>query len=244
MFMQTYTTALVAALSTTVLAQGTKAPTAAKQLKPLHFGILLLPSVQPIDLFGPLDAFTGLAMTYQNITGKLELSILSVNSTPSTTGPPLKGLDFGAPLLPTMTLDQYRAQAAHNFSKEAHDAHCADTKTKVADKGPLDILIVPGGGGARGEVSREIAFVKEVYPSLKYIMSVCTGSTVLARAGVLDNKNATTNKKAWAWASSFGKNVKYQTHARWVKDGNVWTSSGVSAGSKLSPDQNWIEGFC
>jgi transcriptional regulator GlxA family with amidase domain len=91
------------------------------------------------------------------------------------------------------------------------------------------VLLVPGGGGTRGNVSAEVAFVKAVYPSLKYLISVCTGSTIIARAGVLDNKKATTNKKAWTWASSFGKNVTYVPAARWVRDGNIYTGSGVSA---------------
>lgn len=91
------------------------------------------------------------------------------------------------------------------------------------------MLIIPGGGGARGDVTREVAFVKEVYPSLKYIISVCTGSTILARAGVLDGKRATTNKKAWTWATSFGNTTTYEPMARWVVDGNVYTGSGVSA---------------
>ncbi|KAF1952067.1 DJ-1/PfpI family protein, partial [Byssothecium circinans] len=195
--------------------------------KPLHYGVLLLPSVTPIDVFGPVDVFTALAMTFTNQTGKLEFSVLSVNSTPATTNPPLKGLDFGFPLLPTITFDQYRQLKAHNFTADEHDKHY--NKTVIKNKGPLDVLIVPGGGGARAEISKEIAFVKEIYPDLKYIISVCTGSTVLARAGVLDGKRATTNKKAWAWATSFGKNVKYQPKARWVSDGNVWTGSGVSA---------------
>ncbi|KAK0198041.1 hypothetical protein F5146DRAFT_1017985 [Armillaria mellea] len=51
-----------------------------------------------------------------------------------------------------------------------------------------------------------------------------------SRAGVLDGKNATTNKKSWEWATSQGPNVNWISHARWVVDGNIYTMSGVSAG--------------
>ncbi|KAF1979275.1 class I glutamine amidotransferase-like protein, partial [Bimuria novae-zelandiae CBS 107.79] len=189
----------------------------------LHYGILLTPSVTPIDLFGPLDVFSSLAMSYLNDTGKnMRLSILSVNSTPSTTNPPMEGLNFGMALPPTITLDEYLKAAATNFSS---NSSCSSSTVP----GPLDVILVPGGGGTRKDVSHEIDFIKTVYPSLKHLISVCTGSTILARAGVLDNKQATTNKKSWTWATSFGRNVSYVPHARWVQDGNIWTGSGVSA---------------
>lgn len=126
-------------------------------------------------------------------------------------------------LPPTITLDEYLKAAATNFSSNS------SCHSSASIPGPLDVLLVPGGGGTRKDVSHEIGFVKTVYPSLKHLISVCTGSTILARAGVLDNKQATTNKKAWAWATSFGTNVSYVPHARWVQDGNIWTGSGVSA---------------
>jgi len=205
---------LLAILPLGVLAQD-KPPFQNTSEVPKHYGILLTPSVTPIDMFGPLDVFSALAMYYMNATGKMHLSILSVNSTPSTTTPPMNGLTFGMGLPPTITLDNYLELVRTNFSGSALP--------------PLDFLLVPGGGGTRMDVTREISFVKTIYPSLKTIMSVCTGSTILARAGVLDNRRATTNKKAWAWASSFGTNVTYVGSARWVKDGNVYTGSGVSA---------------
>ncbi|KAJ4289651.1 hypothetical protein N0V90_010980 [Kalmusia sp. IMI 367209] len=196
---------------------------------PLHFGLLLTPSVTPIDLFGPLDVFTGLAMTYVNYTGKMHLSVLSVNSTPSTTNPPLPGLDFGFALPPTITLEEYLQAAATNFTNIGESSTNSTCHGSSAIPGPLDVLLVPGGGGTRKDVTHEIDFVKTVYPSLKHLISVCTGSTILARAGVLDGKRATTNKKAWTWATSFGNNVSYVPQARWVQDGNIWTGSGVSA---------------
>ncbi|PVH90742.1 class I glutamine amidotransferase-like protein [Periconia macrospinosa] len=191
-------------------------PLANKTAVPLHFGFVIFPSLTPLDMFGPMEFLIGLSIHYGNVTGKMHMSILGAENTPSTCAPP--NSQFGMGLSPTITFDEYRALEAGKFSYG-----------KGAEKGPLDVIIVPGGGGTRGNVSREIAFVKEIYPSLKYIISVCTGSTILARAGVLDNKRATTNKRAWPWATTFGNNVTYQT-GRWVKDGNTYSTSGVSAG--------------
>lgn len=99
---------------------------------------------------------------------------------------------------------------------------------------PLDVLIVPGGIGSRGPpptVNAMIAFVKERYPTLQYLITVCTGAGIAARAGVLDGKHATTNKRAWAETTTLGPKVKWVPQARWVTDGNIWTTSGVAAGT-------------
>ncbi len=99
---------------------------------------------------------------------------------------------------------------------------------------PLDVLIVPGGIGTRGPpptVNSMIAFVKERYPTLQYLITVCTGAGIAARAGVLDGKHATTNKRAWKETTALGPKVKWIPQARWVTDGNIWTTSGVAAGT-------------
>ncbi|PSN63762.1 class I glutamine amidotransferase-like protein, partial [Corynespora cassiicola Philippines] len=98
------------------------------------------------------------------------------------------------------------------------------------DKGAIEVLIVPGGGGTREPMTEEIEFVKQMYPKLKYIISVCTGASILARAGILDGKKATTNKRAWEWATGTGPKTEWVGAARWVEDGNIWSSSGISAG--------------
>ncbi|KAJ6261628.1 1-alkyl-2-acetylglycerophosphocholine esterase [Drechslerella dactyloides] len=57
------------------------------------------------------------------------------------------------------------------------------------------------------------------------------GASILGRAGLLDGKQATTNKAAWKFATQFGKDVQWKPSARYVHDGNIWTTSGVSAGT-------------
>jgi transcriptional regulator GlxA family with amidase domain len=64
--------------------------------------------------------------------------------------------------------------------------------------------------------------------------TVCTGSALLARTGLLDGRPATSNKLAWDWVVQQGPRVRWQRRARWVDDGNVLTSSGVSAGIDMA----------
>jgi transcriptional regulator GlxA family with amidase domain len=117
-----------------------------------------------------------------------------------------------------------------SFGEQFLPTHTFDTAP------PLDVLIVPGGIGTRAPspiLNSTIAFVKDRFPTLQYFLTVCTGAGIAARAGVLDGKYATTNKRAWAETTALGPNVKWVPEARWVTDGNVWTSSGVSAGIDL-----------
>ena len=104
----------------------------------------------------------------------------------------------------------------------------------------LNVLFVPGGIGTRSpNLTATVEFVKEMYPNLKYLISVCTGAGVLARAGLLDGRNATTNKKAWKDVTAYGKRTYWVAKARWVEDGNVWTTGGVAAG--IDGTLGWIQ---
>jgi transcriptional regulator GlxA family with amidase domain len=65
-------------------------------------------------------------------------------------------------------------------------------------------------------------------------MSVCSGSAILAKAGLLDGRRATSNKRYFSLAEGAGPKVQWVRRARWVDDGNRVTSSGVSAGIDMS----------
>ncbi|MEO1190613.1 MAG: DJ-1/PfpI family protein [Pseudomonadota bacterium] len=99
-----------------------------------------------------------------------------------------------------------------------------------------EILLVPGGPGTREEVDNEAltGWIAAAAAKAEIVASVCTGAALLARAGLLDGRRATTNKRAWAWATGQGPKVDWQAEARWVADGNLWTSSGVAAGTDMS----------
>jgi len=111
----------------------------------------------------------------------------------------------------------------------------------IADHGlddcpPLDILLVPGGMGTRREVGNRtlLDWIARQARRTPTTTSVCTGSALLAKAGVLDGRRATSNKRAFAWVMEQGPKVDWVRQARWVDDGNVVTSSGVSAGIDMA----------
>ena len=100
----------------------------------------------------------------------------------------------------------------------------------------IDVLLVPGGIGTRREVNNPVLlnWLKERSQQAELVASVCTGSALLAKAGVLNGLRATSNKLAFAWASSQSEKVQWQKQARWVEDGKVFSSSGVSAGIDMA----------
>jgi transcriptional regulator GlxA family with amidase domain len=100
----------------------------------------------------------------------------------------------------------------------------------------LDLLLVPGGIGTRTAVNETalIEWIRARAAAAELVMSVCTGAALLARAGVLDGRRATTNKRAFAWVESQGPAVEWVRRARWVRDGKVVTSAGVSAGMDMT----------
>ena len=100
----------------------------------------------------------------------------------------------------------------------------------------IDVLLVPGGIGTRREVNNPVLlnWLKERSQQAEFVASVCTGSALLAKAGVLDGLRATSNKLAFAWASFQSEKVQWQKQARWVEDGKVFSSSGVSAGIDMA----------
>ena len=105
-----------------------------------------------------------------------------------------------------------------------------------ADVPEFDILLIPGGPGTRRGVTNipllnQLATVSQ---RAAITATVCTGSALLARTGLLDGRPATSNKLAWDWVLEQGPQVNWQRRARWVDDGDIITSSGVSAGIDMA----------
>ncbi|MBL9080779.1 MAG: DJ-1/PfpI family protein [Planctomycetales bacterium] len=105
-----------------------------------------------------------------------------------------------------------------------------------ADCPPLDMLLIPGGLGAFTALKDEatLEFLRKRSAEAKLTMSVCNGASLLAAAGLLDGRKATTNKAYWKQSTAPGPKVDWIRKARWVDDGNVVTSSGVSAGIDMT----------
>ncbi|KAI9935122.1 hypothetical protein ASPWEDRAFT_175844 [Aspergillus wentii DTO 134E9] len=150
--------------------------------------------VEPLDALGPLDIFNSLS--WMNST---DISLINASLDPVNTR-------------------STRAIAANATGQSIVPTHTFSTAPA------LDVLIVPGGLGMREStpaVEQAIDFVRDTYPTVKYLITVCTGAGVAAQAGVLDGKRATTNKKAWNEISAMSDAVKWVPHARWVVDGNI-----------------------
>lgn len=177
---------------------------------PLSIGCLLFPGFQALDAFGPLDALNILSYSTP-----LTLSLIGATLSPISTHPTAHPSAIGQTIVPT-----------HTFSSAP----------------PLDVLLIPGGYGTRGSppgLEDAIAFIRARFPELKYMITVCTGARLAARAGVLEGKQATTNKRAWLDTREMAPGVKWVAHARWVVDGKCWTSAGVSAG--IDVVLAWVE---
>ncbi|KAL4912926.1 class I glutamine amidotransferase-like protein [Aspergillus aurantiobrunneus] len=172
---------------------------------PTKYGMLLFRGFELLDVFGPLEALSLVAHRIDTIA----LYLLSETLDPVTTQPQTASMNpFNSSFAPTIN------------------------PTHTLDSAPdIDVLIVPGGLGTRSpNLSRTLEYIKSTYPNLQYLLTICTGSTLVAQTGILDGRRATTNKASWDSVIGNGPNVNWVPKARWVVDGNIWTSSGISAG--------------
>lgn len=100
----------------------------------------------------------------------------------------------------------------------------------------LDVLVVPGGWGTRREAEnqRMIGFIRKRAPELTKLTSVCTGSLLLATAGLLDGLPATSHWRFLDQMRESFPNVAIEYGQHVVEDGNVITSAGISAGIDMA----------
>lgn len=96
-----------------------------------------------------------------------------------------------------------------------------------------DVLLIPGGPGetqARA-IPEVIDWVRAIDATTTWTAAVCTGSLVLAQAGLLDGRPATTH---WGALHVLGRLGATPVEERWVEDGKFWTAAGVSAGIDMA----------
>lgn len=103
----------------------------------------------------------------------------------------------------------------------------------IADCPQLDILVAPGGKGRLREMHNPstLSFIRSQYPDLRYLASVCTGAFLLAEAGLLDGREATTHFTALEELRTY-QNIKVVSE-RVVHTANVICAAGVSSGLDL-----------
>ena len=115
---------------------------------------------------------------------------------------------------------------------------CQGVKVVTVSLDPSNggILLIPGGIGTRKLIldQRKMELLKTAALNASYVLTVCTGSALLAKTGLLKNVRATSNKIAFDWAVQADKSVSWIRKARWTVDGKYYTSSGVSAGIDMA----------
>jgi transcriptional regulator GlxA family with amidase domain len=104
------------------------------------------------------------------------------------------------------------------------------------DAPELDLVLVPGGIGTLKQLNNKPLheWLRQRADKAEIVMSVCSGSAILARAGLLDGRKATTNKQSFKLLTAAKSDVTWVKEARWVDEGDRVTSSGVSAGIDMS----------
>lgn len=186
---------------------------AKRQAPPTSYGVLLYPGFEVLDVAGPIECLNTLT---DNLTdSNLNLAVIG------------RPVDSQNPLIPAdVSPANPRNGSAFQSAQVYKPTHTFATAP------PLDVLIIGGGWGTFpvSEIQDEVAFVKKVFPSLKYLFTVCTGSVIAAEAGVLDGHKATSNKANWMTVTPHGPKTHWIAQARWVVSGKIWTTSGVSAG--------------
>jgi transcriptional regulator GlxA family with amidase domain len=105
-----------------------------------------------------------------------------------------------------------------------------------ADHQPIDTLIIAGGHGTVQALEHKplLGFVSDAAERAERVVSICTGAMILAEVGILNGRRATTH---WWWCPILAKrypDVKVEPDAIFIRDGNVWTSAGVTSGMDLA----------
>jgi transcriptional regulator GlxA family with amidase domain len=127
------------------------------------------------------------------------------------------------------------------FSADGAGVRCAKGLRLVPDTsrdevGPLHVVVHPGGRGTRllAQDADHLAWVRTVRATTPLMTSVCTGALVYAAAGLLAGRPATTHWAALGELAALDPSVMIDTEARFVDDGDVVTSAGVSAGIDMA----------
>src|SRR6202453_5467129 len=167
--------------------------------------MLFVPPVQGGDMLGPLEAFGMASRMLEEASGHLGYeSELVTNSS-----------DL---LIPTST----------GVGIIAHKHYW-----RVG--GEVDTLLIAGGAGSRGPSDPALlAWLRKMARRTRRICSICTGAFLLANAGLLNGKRATTH---WKYVEDFARQhpgVSWDPNPIWVQDGSIYTSAGGSAGMDLA----------
>lgn len=173
--------------------------------KPLSVAIFLFPDVEVLDFAGPYEVFTTASRAHL--------------------------LDHPGSAAPF---------SVFTVTREPGSVRARAGLTVVADYDftnhpPVDVLIIPGGVvTAELQTPAVAAWIRRVSPTTIITASVCTGAFLLAQAGLLDGKQATTHWEDIPDLRLMFPSVSVLEGRRWVDEGAVITSAGISAGIDMS----------
>jgi transcriptional regulator GlxA family with amidase domain len=170
-------------------------------------GILLFDGVAALDVAGPLEVLT---------RARLEPGVESRHSEERA-------------LFDVFTVARSREPVTATGGLVLLPSH------SFADAPRVDLLLVPGGFGTRPllQDSEVIEWIRETAAKARLTASVCTGALLLARAGLLDGRRATTHRGSFGLLATLGRDITVDREARFVDDG-VLTSAGVATGMDLA----------
>lgn len=172
---------------------------------PLIVGILIFDDVEILDVAGPFEVF---AVTRLNDEQQLQQSS------------PFKVY------LISETNKQIIAIGGLRFTPDVTINNCPE----------LDLLIIPGGWGTRKESKNKILvkWIGNQFTKDRLIASVCTGSSLLGKAGLLDGRNATTHWLAFDFLQESAPQARILKNVRFTLTEPIFTSAGISAGIDLA----------
>ncbi len=168
-------------------------------------GILIFPEVEVLDFCGPYEVFT----------------VVRLNEERRREEP--------SPFQVVLVAEQEAAMKTAGGMRVLPDCTLAACP-------PLDILVVPGGWGTRREIKNSVLvdWIARQGRRVETLTSVCTGALLLAQAGLLDARRATTHWRSLAWLREAFPSVLVEENLHVVEDGNILTSAGISAGIDLA----------
>jgi transcriptional regulator GlxA family with amidase domain len=176
-----------------------------KNRNPLMVGILIFDKVEVLDVAGPFEVFSATRLNE------------------------MRRFDDTSPfriVLIAEILNQVSAIGGLRLTPDVTIDGCPE----------LDLLLVPGGLGTRKEVhnARLVKWISSKASKTRLTASVCTGSSLLGKAGLLDGRNATTHWRAFDFLSSCAPKAHIKKDVQFTLDGPIFTSAGVAAGIDLA----------
>jgi transcriptional regulator GlxA family with amidase domain len=173
----------------------------------MNVGIFVFDEVEVLDFAGPFEVFSRTRLTP------------GVESRRSLDGAPFEVFTVASSHSVVTATGGLRVEPRHDF----------------ASAPPIDVLVVPGGFGTRGLLNdaATITWIRAVAERARRVTSVCTGALLLAKAGLLSGRRATTHWGALDFLATVDPTIQVERHLRVVHDG-ITTSAGVSAGIDMA----------